>query len=323
MGNMDIYCGVDIGATKIMIGLISGKGEVIKSEKFSTESERYWKTIVDEIVVKIQNLCDNSQVNFEDVSGIGMGCPGTLDRERKFVYSAPNLGWKDVSLYEYMKSKIRIPLYIENDTNLSTMGVSYFGEGKSAESVFGIFVGTGIGGGFVVKGDLFTGYSGTSGEIGHMVIQKDGPLCGCGNHGCLEASASRSSVYKNLIKGLKSKEGNKLSSNNYDDIEEDETLFIKKSYLDKEPFARTLVNEAARDIGIAVANVMNLINPEMFVFGGALIEALGDELVPLIKETALSTAMPGSKENVKFIRTVLGDRAPMLGGAALVMTHLK
>jgi len=317
-----IFSGVDIGATKIMVGLINNGGEVLNSRKFNTMPGREWQQIVDETVSQINSLLVDSGYTTDGLSGIGIGCPGTLDLKREIVYSAPNLGWENVHLKDSFESRVNVPVFLENDTNLSTMGVKYFGEGKDKQNIVGVFVGTGIGGGIILNSELLTGSTGTAGEIGHIVVDKNGPRCGCGNYGCLEAFASRASVFKNIIKELKLKAGSTTSQKDLDKIK-DETLFIKTSYLNKEPITVAIVNEAARTIGIAISNVMNLINPELFVFGGSLIDSLGEYLVPIIKETALSMAMPGSKENVQFKKTILGDKAPMLGGAALVMKNLE
>ena len=267
-------------------------------------------------------MLNGINLKLTDLSGIGIGCPGTLDRKREIIFYAPNLGWKNVNIKEYLKSRVNIPVFIENDTNLSTLGISYFGEGKNSEILVGVFIGTGIGGGIVINGKLFTGHSGTGGEIGHIVIDKNGTRCGCGNYGCLEATASRSAIFKNIIKELKANTKNENHKKELDEVK-DETLFIKTNYLNKEPITVEIVNKAAIDIGIAVSNIMNILNPDRFVFGGSLIDALGEYIIPLIKKTALSMAMPGSKEDVRFESTVLGDTAPLLGSAALVISNLE
>ena len=187
----------------------------------------------------------------------------------------------------------------------------------------GIFVGTGIGGGLIINGDLYSGFCHTAGEIGHMVLEVSGPKCGCGNKGCLEALASRTAIFQQIKAGIKAGEKTLLSDMLGNDLSDLRSGDLRKAIRRGDKFVDRVIEGAAEYIGIATANLINILNPEVVVLGGGVIEALADEMMAIILETAQDYAMPGTMKNVEIVASRLGDSAGITGGAVLARREVK
>ena len=196
--------GLDLGGTKILAGIFAHSLECIGSAKLSTKSQRGVDKVVERIARCIQDAVDEADLSMKQVAGVGLGAPGAVDFESGTVIFAPNLeGWKDVPLKKDLEKLLGVPVFVENDCNIASLGV-YVAELKSKpRSMVGIFIGTGIGAGLIVDGELYSGSSHTAGEIGHMVLEVSGPKCGCGNKGCFEALASRTAIFQQIKAGVK------------------------------------------------------------------------------------------------------------------------
>jgi glucokinase len=191
------------------------------------------------------------------------------------------------------------------------------------KNVVGIFVGTGIGGGLIVNGELFSGFCHTAGEIGHMVLEISGPKCGCGNKGCFEALASRTAIFQQIKAGIKDGQKTLLTEMLGDDLEDLRSGDLRKAIRRGDKFVDRVVEGASEYIGIATANLINVLNPEVVVLGGGVIEALGDEMMSVIIETAKDYAMPGTMKDVEIFASKLGDSAGITGGAVLARKQTK
>lgn len=312
------YIGIDLGGTKILAGVVSSEGKVIKKMMVMTQRHRDWEKIGDEIVKCVKKIVKSVGLSLSDIKRIGIGCPGTIDRQRETILIAPNLHWKNVPFRKYLHSKINIPVRLENDVNLGTLGVSYFGEGKGVSSLIGIFVGTGIGAGIVMNGDLYIGYDGTAGEFGHMVIDIDGPECGCGNRGCWEKLASRITIYKKIDEYIK-KEGKNTEVGRLFSRMKNKGKAVIEGYKMGLDVVVEAVDETSHFIGIGLGNIMTMFNPEMIALGGGIIDDLGEFMIPVIKKISKKYAIYGSAKGVKIIHTSLGSDAVMLGAAAWAM----
>ena len=197
--------GVDMGGTKILSAVIDAEGNILGTAKVPTKADAGTSVVIDRIADSIQQAIGKSGVNEASIAAVGIGAPGPLDPETGVVIFAPNLGWRDVPLKTELEARVGIPTFVDNDVNVGTLGEHAFGAGKGVQNIVGIFVGTGIGGGIILQGELFHGASKTAGEIGHIIVKADGPKCGCGTRGCLEALASRTAMTKQLQKAIKKK----------------------------------------------------------------------------------------------------------------------
>jgi len=316
--------GLDLGGTKILAGVFTNSLECVATAKLSTKSQRGVTKVIERIARCIQDAVDEADLSLKQVGGVGIGAPGAVDFDGGTVIFAPNMeGWKDVPLKKELEKHLGIPVFVENDCNISALGV-YAAELKSKpRSMVGIFVGTGIGGGIIVDGKLYSGFGHTAGEVGHMVLEVSGPKCGCGNKGCFEALASRTAIFQQIKAGIKDGEKTMLTEMLGDDLEDLRSGDLRKAIRRGDKFVDKVIDGAAEYIGIATANIVNLLNPEVVVLGGGVIEALADEMMSVIIETAQDYAMPGSMKGVEIIASKLGDNAGITGGAVLARQQTK
>jgi len=212
---------------------------------------------------------------------------------------------------------------VENDCNVCTLGVYEAELHAKPKSMIGIFVGTGIGGGLILDGKLFSGFNLTAGEVGHMVLEINGPKCGCGNKGCFEALASRTAIFRRIQTGIKDGEKTMLVDMLGADLEDLRSGDLRKAIRRGDKFVEKIIEEAAEYIGIAVANLINVINPEVIVLGGGVLDALEDEMMAIIVETAMDYSMPGTAKGVEIRASKLGDNAGITGGAVLARRMIK
>jgi glucokinase len=310
--------GVDLGGTKILTGVFDAKLELKGSAKVSTKANRGVDAVIGRIARCVREAVDECDLSLAQVRGIGIGAPGAVDTETGRVIFAPNLpDWKDIPLKKALEKELEVPVFLGNDCNVCTLGV-YEKEFKSKpKHLIGIFVGTGIGGGLILNGELFCGHNLTAGEIGHMVIEINGPKCGCGNRGCYEALGSRTAIFRKIQSAVKDGQKTILTDMLGDDLKDMRSNDLRKAVRRGDKFVEKVVEEAAEFTGIAVANLINIFNPEIVVVGGGVIEALGDEMMPTIVKTAKDHVMPGTMGDIEIKASKLGDEAGITGGAVL------
>ena len=316
--------GVDLGGTKILAGVFDHSLESVGTAKLSTKSQRGVDKVVERIARCAQDAVDEADLTMKQVAGVGIGAPGAVDFESGSVIFAPNLeGWKEISLKKELEKILGVPVFVENDCNISALGV-YAVELKSKpKSMVGIFVGTGIGGGLIIDGKPYSGFGHTAGEIGHMVLEINGPKCGCGNKGCFEALASRTAIFQQIKAGIKDGQKTLLTEMLGDDLADLRSGDLRKAIRRGDKFVDRIVESAAEYIGIATSNLVNILNPEVVVLGGGVIEALADEMMSVIIETTKDYAMPGALKGVEIIPSKLGDNAGITGAAVLARKETK
>jgi glucokinase len=245
-----------------------------------------------------------------------MGCPGPLDLDRGILLQATNLGWENVPIQDALQKALGCEVRIANDVDVGVYGEYRFGAGQNARSVIGVFPGTGIGGGCVYQGNLLRGSRSSCMEIGHMPVMVDGPLCGCGNRGCLEAVASRLAIssaatqaaFRGLAPNLLKAAGTDLANVR--------SGALAASIAAGDRAIEDIVRHAARMIGMAVGGLVNLLAPDRVVLGGGMVEAMPDLFIAEISTTARNRAMPAYAGTTQFAVAQLGDDAGVLGAAA-------
>lgn len=318
MGETKHFVGVDLGGTKILAGVFDPGMKLVGTSKLSTKAPRGVEAVIERIARCVKDTVDEADLTMKQVSGVGIGAPGAVDAEKGVVLFAPNMpGWKNVPLQKELEKDLGVPVSLENDANIAALGV-FGGELHSKPKVLlGIFVGTGIGGGIVINGKLFGGFRHTAGEIGHMVLEVNGPKCACGNKGCFEALASRTAIFQKIKAGIKEGQKTLITDMLGDGFDELRSGDLRKAIRKGDKFVDKVVEEAAEYIGIATANLANVLSPEVIVLGGGVIEALEDEMMSVIVETAKDYAMTGVLDDVEIIASTLGDHAGITGGAVL------
>src|SRR5256885_10134640 len=316
--------GVDLGGTKILAGIFNNSYDSIGTAKVSTKAQRGVETVVSRIERCIRDAVDEADLNMKQVAGVGIGAPGAVDFGAGTVIFAPNLeGWREVPLKKDLEKQLGVPVFVENDANIAVLGVHVTELKAKPRHVVGIFVGTGIGGGLILNGELFSGSNHTAGEIGHMVVDVNGPKCGCGNKGCFEAVASRTAIFQQIKAGVEDGQKTLLTEMLGDDLSDLRSGDLRKAIRRGDKFVDRVVEGAAEYIGIATANFINIFNPEVVVLGGGVIAALADEMMSVIVETANDYAMPGTMKGVDIIASKLGDNAGITGAAVLAKKEAK
>lgn len=320
----DFVVGLDLGGTKIFAGIFNGSMECIGTAKVSTKSQRGVETVIERIERCITDAVDEADLTMKQIAGVGIGAPGAVDFQTGNVIFAPNMeGWKDVPLKKELEKQLGVPVFVENDANIAVLGVHVAELKSKPRNLVGIFVGTGIGGGLIVNGEPYSGFNHTAGEIGHMVIDINGPKCGCGNKGCFEAMASRTAIFHRIKDGIKEGEKTLLTEMLGDALEDLRSGDLRKAIRRGDKFVGKVIEQTAEYIGIGVANLVNILSPEVVVLGGGVIEALADEMMGIITKTAKEHAMPGTLKGVEIIASKLGDNAGITGAAVLARRETK
>lgn len=308
--------GIDLGGTKILIGLVEKEsGKVVSHIKKKTKKEKGPENIVRKMVEGVEELLEESGKSFTEISSIGIGSAGQIDRKNGIIIGAPNLDCYNLNLKEILQNKFNIPVFVGNDVEVATIGEQKFGAGKGCADFVCVFVGTGIGSAIVKNGHIIYGATGTAGELGHIIVDLNGRPCACGAHGCLEAYASRSAIETRIEGALK--KGRKSCISEY--LEEGKAItssMIRKSIEREDELVTQCVSEASEYLSGGLASVINLINPELIILGGGLIEAVDYFYKQTIKK-AKSKSLPVPAEKIRFSKTIMGDYSGVIGAALL------
>src|SRR5437588_4566626 len=290
----DCVIGIDFGGTKILAGVFDEKFECIGRARVSTKADRGTDEVAGRIARCVREAVDECDLDLKQIKAIGIGAPGAVDSESGKVIFAPNLGWNDVPLKKELEKLLERPVLLENDCNVCTLGVYEVELKAKPRDVVGIFLGTGIGGGLILEGKLYSGFNRTAGEIGHMVLEVSGPKCGCGNKGCFEALASRTAIFRRIKAGIKDGEKTLLTDMLGDALEDLRSGDLRKAIRKGDKFVTKVIEQTAEYIGIGVSNLINVLGPEVVVLGGGVMEALSDEMMSVIVTTGKERAMHGT-----------------------------
>lgn len=308
--------GVDLGGTKILAAVFDDQHRLLAREKKSTRAELGPQAVVDRAAECVNEALAAAALPHTAVAAVGVGVPGMIDTRRGIVLVAPNLHWRKFPFAKSLSKRLHIPVAVVNDVQAGTMAVQRFGAGRKLQDFVCMFIGTGIGGGLVMRGEQYRGAGGMGGEIGHMVVVAYlGPKCGCGNYGCLEAVASRSAIVRRIIKAMDDGQKSIIRTLCDGDTSRIRSRILAEAYRQDDKLVREIVNDASHYIGIGAANLINILNPQAVILGGGLIEALGTRMLPRITKAAFAHTIAASDERVKILDSGLGDDAGILGGA--------
>jgi len=314
----DHVVGVDLGGTKILAGVFNSQLKCLAREKLTTKAERGAEAVIDRIAHCVCDAVDECDLSLKQIRGVGIGSPGSIDSDAGKVIFAGNLGWKDVPLRKELEKRLDVPVHVGNDCKNCVLGVHQVEFGGKPRDLIGVFIGTGIGGGFILDGELYTGHGGLAGEVGHMVIDVDGPKCTCGNKGCFEALASRTAIFRRIKDAVKDGQKTVLTDMLGPDLDGLRSGDLRKALKRGDKLVEQIIEDAAFYTGLAVSNLVNLFNPELVVIGGGVMEQLADEMLPVIIETAKDCAFAGTTRDLEIVASKLGDDAGIIGGAVLV-----
>lgn len=320
-----IIVGVDMGGTSLRAVVVNQEDKILAVEKNPTPVGKKPDALIEEIAAQVIDAMEAAGLKRSDLRAVSVGAPGAVNPEKGLVYEAPNLGWRDVRLGPKLSEMLGVPVLVENDVNVGTMGEYGLGAGRGAQELVGIFVGTGIGGGIISGGELYEGLRGAAGEIGHMVLQVDGPRCGCGKRGCAEALASRTAMEREVRAAIKNGAKSCVLELMKERSKERMTSSIIVRALKKnDRVMRDVLKRTERYLGILVANVVNILDPECVVIGGGVAERLQEDFVGPIRKTAREYFLcQRDAARVKIVPAKLGDNAGALGAVVLARRRLR
>lgn len=308
--------GMDLGGTKILAVVVDAEGRMLAEAKTKTGAEDGPGSVVKRMARTARKAAKLANIDWAAIVSVGVGAPGPMDPKRGVVYNPPNLpGWDKIDLGPRLAQALGVPVYLENDVNLGTLGEHALGAGQDTKDMVGIFVGTGVGGGLILDGHLRSGFRHAAGEIGHMIVLADGPVCGCGKRGCLESVASRTAIERDIRLGIAA--GRKCILTKLVHQEGRLTSGVLARAMRKgDPLVAEVIGRAQWYLGLISASIVNLLDPELIVFGGGIVEAFGKEFLAPIRTTARQYYIQQARAGrVRIISAKLGDHAGVLGAA--------
>ncbi len=310
---------VDLGGTKIIAAIISNKGQMIAREYSLTLADEGPQSVINRIFLAIDHLLSLRNIESSKLGSISIAAAGAIDFDRGVITSSPNLpGWHDIPLRDIVREKHGVNTFLINDANAAALGEYHFGAGKGVNNLIYLTVSTGIGGGIIINGRLYTGLCGSAGEIGHMTIDVNGPRCNCGNIGCLETLASGTAVAKEAIRRISQGEKSSLTEIVEGKIENITAEEVSLAAQGGDSLALEVISKAATYLGVGMVNLVNIFNPEMIILGGGMAK-MGDLLLNPARQVVRERAFSLSAQAVCIVPAQLGDDAGVLGAAIFAL----
>jgi len=335
------YIGIDVGGTKIQTSLITEAGVVLATHRQETPRKCGAEVTLQALEDSVKALLQEQNLHAHDLAGIGIAVPGTVQQETGHVVETPNMNLSGIDLGPYMKARFDMPIAVGNDCNLGTLGECWLGSGRNASSCVGIFVGTGIGAGIVINNTVLSGAGQAAGEIGHIVVQtpcedcqhqiqrkqkkeakipvpKHLPQCGCGNYGCLESLASRTAIEHFIREALANGEKSVIKELNNGSLEVVKSGSLAKALKANDHLVTAVMRYAAQMLGYACLTVRHLLDPEVIILGGGVMEACQKFMMPIVEAIVVNDRLQVVSSKRRILLSSLGDNAVVLGAVALV-----
>ncbi len=315
MGVGQVVIGVDLGGTNLRTALLSKDGEILDKRKEATHASDGWKIVIARLVKNIALQREIAVMRGLDVAAVGVGAPGVIQMDKGIVVKSPNFpDWNNLPLREELEKALKIPVVIENDANAAALGEQWRGAGHGIGSMILLTLGTGVGGGIVLDNKIWQGADGMAGEIGHMTLIPNGRQCGCGNTGCLEMYASARGIVQSYREAV--------GMNGPAQTPEITSAQIYLAAQGGDAVARRVMKDMGRMLGIGIANLINIFNPQMIVLGGRVKDAW-DLFIGATREEIMRRAFQVPAERTEIVQSVLGDDAGMVGAAAVALQKIE
>jgi len=313
--------GVEINVDYLLIILTDFTANVLWRKRIGIDPENQQDEIITHIISLIEDGLDAVKTSNLKILGIGVGVPGLVDYRSGYLRIAPNLHWKDVPIQDLLYKQFGIPVYVENEANAAALGEYFFGAARNTENFIYLSAGVGLGGGIVLNRKLFRGSYGYASEVGHVTFDAGGELCGCGKRGCWETFVGPRAVERKVRRVLQTGADSvmrDLAGGSLDQINFD---IVLTAALEDDQVALNALQEVGQYLGIGMANLINIFNPEMIVLGGSLNMA-SPIIMPVVERTVTANTLAPNRENVEIVSSELGWDASVMGAVALVLDEI-
>ena len=308
---------LDVGGTKVLGVIFDENREIVYRLKKRSKGKGNSAQNVEEVIISVvEEMIEEAGIDKSRIHAIASCAPGVIDQDAGVVLFTPNLPWRDYDIRSAMEKRFGVPFYIGNDVNLGVLGEYKFGAGRGYRNIVGFFVGTGMGGGLILNGELYTGNRFKAAEYGHMILDPEGPLCNCGQRGCLEAFSSKQGmsayVRQQVSRGRQSMLAEHVTEGVF------RSKHLKKALAAGDPVAVAAVDRAGRYLAVATGNMINTFSPDLVIYGGGIIESMGDLFLEKILSEVDRYCMPSIRATVDIKNAALGDDSVIYGDLALI-----
>ena len=308
---------LDVGGTKVLGAIFNEKDEIIYRLKKRSKGSGEGSADVEQVIVDVvEEMIRESGIDRSKLNAIASCAPGVIDQEKGIVLFTPNLPWKDYDMAGAMRKEFGVPFYVGNDVNLGVLGEYHFGAAKGYRNIVGFFVGTGLGGGLILNGSLFTGNQFKAAEYGHMILDPEGPLCNCGQRGCLETFSSKMGMTSYIRQQVNRGRESLMAEAIQDGVFRSKKL--KRALAAGDKVAMEAVDRSCHYLAVATGNLINTLSPDLVLYGGGVIEAVGDLFLEKILSEVDRYCMPQIRNTVELKIASLGDDSIIYGDLAMI-----
>ncbi len=308
---------LEVGGTKVLGAIFNEKDEIIYRLKKRSKSGGESSADVEKVIIAVvEEMIKESGIDRSKLNAVASCAPGVIDQNAGIVLFTPNLPWRNYNIRATMEKRFGVPFFVGNDVNLGVLGEYHFGAGRGYRNIVGFFVGTGMGGGLILNGELFTGHQFKAAEYGHMILDPEGPLCNCGQRGCLEAFSSK----QGMSAYIRQQAGRGRETMMAEDVQGGvfRSKKLKKALEAKDPVAVEAVDRACHYLAVATGNMINTFSPDLVIYGGGVIEAVGDVFLKKILAEVDRYCMPSIRSSVELKIADLGDDSILYGDLAMI-----
>jgi len=308
---------LDVGGTKVLGAIFNKKNEIIYRLKKRSKSEGDSSANIEKVIISVvEEMIEASGIKRSAVHAIASCAPGIIDQEKGVVLFTPNLPWRNYDIKSVMEKQFGVPFYIGNDVNLGVLGEYTYGAARGYKNIVGLFVGTGMGGGLILNGELYTGHQFKGAELGHMVLDTEGPLCNCGQRGCLESFSSKQGmsayIRQQAARGRETAMAEAVAGGVF------RSKALKKALVAKDSVATEAVDRACHYLAVGTGSLINIFSPDLVLYGGGVIEAMGPLFLDKILSEVDRYCMPAIRSTVDIKIASLGDDSILYGDLAMI-----
>ena len=309
------WLGVDLGGTKILAATFDDRLQRLARAKTEARAAEGSDAVIDRIVECAREAADKANLSWKQISGVGVGAPSPIEEKTGRVIYAPNLDWIDLPLQDILRKRLNVPVFVGNDCNLATLGVHEVEYEAKPRNLLAIYPGTGIGGGLIIEGRLMNGFNGGAGEFGHMTLNYGGPRGVDNIPGSLESMAGRVGITARIRDAVENGQTTLLTELAGPELREIKSNHLRKAIARGDTFVESVVREATGMVGAAIASLINIVNPEIVVVGGGMIEQMEDLMLPILRAKAEEYSHPGVRKGIDIVASRLADDAGIVGAA--------